>query len=89
MCKLGDDAGSGPALTRFGQDLVTPGDDVAGDPGYLGGRVFNFFFFSVFIFSSGFEIIMQCPVLARKVYVLGWLQSVPGFICAKAWCSRT
>lgn len=33
MCELGDDAGSGPALTRFGRDLVTPGDDVAGDPG--------------------------------------------------------
>lgn len=34
MCELGDDAGSGPTLTRFGRDLVTPGDDdVAGDPG--------------------------------------------------------
>lgn len=34
MCELGDDAGSGPALTRLAQGLVTPGDDdVAGDPG--------------------------------------------------------
>lgn len=33
MCELDDDAGSGPALTRLGRGLVTPGADVAGDPG--------------------------------------------------------
>lgn len=32
-----DDASPGPALTRLRQDLVTPGDDVAGHPGSLGG----------------------------------------------------